>query len=142
MQFNLRQIATTSLFMGTFKISLSVYRKHTFSVFIIGKTIAVLSHFDDDASEIITQIGNILNNFLKSLTQGTMQVGNLTHVDKERTSYLNLFRLRTDIEKMFIEQLIETRVIEIHFFENFLLDMHELEQLLNDTELGIKFHSD
>lgn len=128
--------------MGTLKISFSVYRKQSFSVFILGKTIAVLNHFDSDAREIITQIGNSLNHFLKSLIQGTMQVENLVHVQKEMTSYLNLFRLRSDIEKEFIERLIETRVIEIRFFEKFLLDIQELEQLLDDTELGINFCSD
>lgn len=80
-----------------------------------------------------------MNHFLTSLTQGTIQVGYLKDVHKEKELYLNLFRLRTDIEKEFIDRLIQARMTEIRFFENFLRDIQELNQLLTDTELGSNF---
>lgn len=100
-----------------------------------GKNPTSRKKFSDTAAEIILRVVEKRESVFRNLTQGTVEVSYF-HVLEKRAEVLKLFRLKPEKEKEFIERLIQTRVDEISFFNQFLSDLRGFCQMLKDTELG------
>ncbi|XP_078334025.1 uncharacterized protein LOC144625716 [Crassostrea virginica] len=100
----------------------------------MGKNPTSRKKFSDTAAEIILRVVEKRESVFRNLTQGTVEVSYF-HVLEKRAEVLKLFRLKPEKEKEFIERLIQTRVDEISFFNQFLSDLRGFCQMLKDTEL-------